>query len=371
MSVHKYKTPRGLNRWRVMWRDSSGRQHSRSFSSYAEARDADAGVRLGVAPEPYAPPTIAAGQTLAEWILEWFELYSREWADGTFVNRKSIFEKWIEPLIGREPIATLTRKRVRSFREAVVSKGGSTYTANKCVRELSACLGAAVDNDLIDHNPCSGIKRLTEAPTSARALTGLEVEKLRALMPTARDRLVVVLMAYAGLRPAEVCGLQWKHVGTDLILIEQSVQGGRVKATKTGKSRSIPITDPVKRELRIHGRGEPDDFVVHGERGGIMPWAFWVTDVWKPVGAKAGITARAYDLRHSYASLMLAGGASVIDTSRAMGHSKSSVTLDVYSHSYAQGQLPTRVPLDAAIRAARIETRRSLREERAREARAA
>jgi len=353
MSVHKYRTKNGHTRWRVMWRDSTGRQHSRSFAAHADARLADAGVRLGIAPEPISIPVIEAGMTVNDWVVEWFELYSREWADGTVVNRKSIFEKWILPMLGREVVTSLGKKRIRSFREAIVEKGGSAYTANKCVRELSACLGAAVDNDLIENNPCVGIKRLTEAPAKTRALTPDEVEQLRAAVPTERDRLIISLIAYAGLRPAEVCGLTWAHVGTELILVEQSAQAGRIKTTKTGKSRSVPIIASLAEDITAHGRGADDELVVCGDRGGVLPWGHWATHVWNAATKTTGIKARAYDLRHTYASLMLAGGASVIDTSFALGHSKSSTTLDVYSHAYAQGQLATRVPLDDAIRAAR------------------
>lgn len=353
MSVHKYRTPKGHVRWRVMWRDSSGRQHSRSYAAHADARKADAGVRLGIAPKRYTPPVIQAGPTISEWVDEWFELYSREWADGTFTNRKSIFERWILPMLGTEFVDALTRKRIRGFRDAVFDETGKPYTANKCVRELSACLGAAVDNDLIENNPCSGIKKLAEAPTKSRALTPDEVEQLRAAVPTERDRLVISLIAYAGLRPAEVCGLTWRHIGDELILVEQSAQNGRIKSTKTGKSRSVPIISSLAEDLAAFGRRGDDELVITGDRGGILSWGHWGDHVWKPARKATGIDARAYDLRHTYASLMLAGGASVIDTSAALGHSKNSQTLDTYSHAYARGQLSTRVPLDDAIRAAR------------------
>lgn len=337
-----------------MWRDSSGRQRSRSFTAHAEARKADAGVRLGITPKRYVPPIIQAGPTIIEWVEEWFELYSREWADGTFTNRKSIFEKWIIPMLGSEFVDGLTRKRVREFRDAIFDETGRPYTANKCVRELSSCLGAAIENDIIENNPCSKIKKLAEPPTKTRALTPDEVEQLRAAVPTERDRIIISLIAYAGLRPAEVCGLTWRHVGDELILVEQSAQNGKLKSTKTGKSRSIPIISSLAEDLAAYGRRGDDDLVVSGDRGGILSWGHWSTHVWKPACKASGITARAYDLRHTFASLMLAGGASVIDTSAALGHSKNSQTLDTYSHAYARGQLPTRVPLDDAIRDVRI-----------------
>jgi integrase len=41
---------------------------------------------------------------------------------------------------------------------------------------------------------------------------------------------------------------------------------------------------------------------------------------------------RFHDLRHSSASLLLSQGVPVIEVSRRLGHSRASITLDVYGH---------------------------------------
>jgi len=46
----------------------------------------------------------------------------------------------------------------------------------------------------------------------------------------------------------------------------------------------------------------------------------------------AGLSARFHDLRHSYASLMLAAGVHPKIVSEALGHSTVAITLDIYSH---------------------------------------
>jgi len=47
---------------------------------------------------------------------------------------------------------------------------------------------------------------------------------------------------------------------------------------------------------------------------------------------RAGLRARFHDLRHNYASLMLAAGVHPKIVSEALGHSTVAITLDIYSH---------------------------------------
>jgi integrase len=55
--------------------------------------------------------------------------------------------------------------------------------------------------------------------------------------------------------------------------------------------------------------------------------------VLKPALDKAGLQpVRWHDLRHTFASLLIAGGANITFVSRQLGHTSSQVTLNVYAH---------------------------------------
>lgn len=352
MSIHKYATPTGETRYRVIWRDPNGAQRSKTVKTMSDARRLDAEVKTGHAPTRAPRDAL----TVEAWVVEWFELHSREWALRTVNNRRSTFTKWILPIVGAEPLVTLTRKRIREMRATIIERGASNYTANKCVVELSAALGAAVDNELLEDNPCSGIKRLPTPPADTKALTPAEVEAVRRWMPTDRDRLIVSLIAYAGLRPGEVRALEWHHIGDRMILVEQAAQDDTIATTKTKKRRSVPICAELAADIAEHGRGLPGTLVCPGARGGILDWKNWRRRVWDPACAKAGVNARAYDLRHTFASVALEAGAPIMQVQSALGHTRASMTLDTYAHAYEMGQLATPLPgLDAAIRAARTD----------------
>ncbi len=67
-----------------------------------------------------------------------------------------------------------------------------------------------------------------------------------------------------------------------------------------------------------------------------------------------GLSARFHDLRHTYASLMLAAGVHPKIVSEALGHSTVAITLDIYSHvtpglqAAAAKQLDSVLPLGVA-----------------------
>ncbi|GAI31392.1 unnamed protein product, partial [marine sediment metagenome] len=57
-----------------------------------------------------------------------------------------------------------------------------------------------------------------------------------------------------------------------------------------------------------------------------------ITHVFVKMVRKAGLKLRLHDLRHSYASIMLAAGINVKAISESLGHANIGITLDIYSH---------------------------------------
>lgn len=351
MSIHRYETTSGI-RYRVRWRDARGTLHSKTFASLAEARRREAAVRLGAYDEPARTD---AATTVAEWIVMWFERSAAEWSITTRRQRKQVCDRWIFPLLGDAILSTLKTRSMYEYRQRLLDEGASAKTANSVMAVLSAALGAAVREDLLDTNPALQLRRLKTLPTSRRALSILEVEAIRDAMPTRRDQLVVSLIAYAGLRPAEVCGLKWRHIREHHILVEQSAQDGTIVSTKTMRARMVPISDELASDISLHERGDDEAFVITGDRGGIMNWRMWNRRVWHPAIVEAGVKATPYDLRHTYVSLLIHSGATIPEVSAAVGHANPTMTLNTYAHVYVEAQATPRCSLDEAIRAARTE----------------
>jgi integrase len=64
--------------------------------------------------------------------------------------------------------------------------------------------------------------------------------------------------------------------------------------------------------------------------------------LWRKAKAAAGVEYRLHDLRHFYASGLIAAGCDVVTVQRAMGHKSATVTLNTYSHRWPKAEDRTR-----------------------------
>ena len=139
-----------------------------------------------------------------------------------------------------------------------------------------------------------------------------------------RDAVMVSLLAYAGLRPQEMRGLCWGHVQERTLVVH---------APKTMRHRPQPRTvrllAPLAQDLRELGglllghRGIRTPVVpaLNGSAMSENAFEMWRSRAWTAALKAAGAPyQRPYDLRHSFASLPLHQGRSVIYVARQLGH---------------------------------------------------
>src|SRR5436305_645341 len=85
-----------------------------------------------------------------------------------------------------------------------------------------------------------------------------------------------------------------------------------------------------KTETRFN---QPDDYVFTTHTGTPHHAPHIGLGALKPALEKAGLQpVRWHDLRHTYASLLIAGGANITFVSRQLGHTSSQITLGIYAH---------------------------------------
>ena len=89
------------------------------------------------------------------------------------------------------------------------------------------------------------------------------------------------------------------------------------------------------------------------EAWGDEDWRNWRRRVFSAAAKRVGLKdVRPYDLRHSFVSLLIAEGRSIIDVARQAGHS-ATMTLDTYGHVFDELDGAEKVNPEQAIRAAR------------------
>ena len=354
MSV-KAITKDGRTRYQVRWWQD-GRHPQRTFDLRRDAvafererrREAALGA-YGVA-EP-------SSMTTGDWLREWFAEGRAFWAPSTIRTQVSVLDRWIDPYVGGVRLRDLGHARVRTWRAEIIADGCSPHQANKAARVLSAALGVAVQAGKLPFNPVAGLRSIPTAITRVRALTPEEVERIRAAMPTARDAVLVGLLAYAGLRPGEALALRWSDLGEHLLVIDRAVSDGEIRQTKTNTRRTVDIVPPLARDLAdLRPKvADPDALVIHGERGQVLDLNNWRPRTWGAACEAAGVAATPYDGRHTFASLLIHEGRSLPYVTAAMGHASISTTLRHYAHVFDAARLATGAPMVETIEAARAD----------------
>ena len=163
-----------------------------------------------------------------------------------------------------------------------------------------------------------------------------------------------------GLRPGEALALSWEHVRERTLLVERALSHGELKSTKTGQARTVRLLAPLAADLAewrlASGRPDPGALVLPARHAG--PWSHddtenWRTRVFRPLAKALELPGtRPYDLRHSFCSLLIHEGASVVEIAPQLGHSPT-MSLDTYGHVFDELQGADRLPAEAQIRRAR------------------
>jgi len=365
MSIEKTRS----GEWAVRWRDEAGRNRSKTIGRKRDAEAFEAEVkrraRLG------ALDMLDAGtETLDQYVAAtWIPTHAAHLAPRTRALYAALYDKHLGPRLGGVPLRKLNVETIGRWQTDVLAAGGGPHAVRKALKLLGGILQRAAEAGRIPGNPARMV-RPAPVPRSAevRPLAPMSVEWLRRAMrrprgPSERhwdgldlghrDAVLVSLLAYAGLRPQEAIALEWGHV-LDRTLV--------IHAAKTGQQRSVRLLDPLAADLREWqlACGRPGDRapVIPGADG--EPWAGYAK--WRGRGWRSAVealdlgAARPYDLRHSFASLLLHEGRPVHYVARQLGHG-AELTLRTYGHVIEELDGQPQVAAETAIRQAREDPR--------------
>ena len=229
---------------------------------------------------------------------------------------------------------------------------------------------AAQADKVIAADPSAGITlpRRRKAEAAMQIPTVQEVGQLLANADSPRVstrkgfQTYVALCAFAGLRLGEAAGVQVGDIDflrRQLVVTRQLQREGStytVRPPKYGSERVIHLPDDLLAILSDHMKAHVDDS--DPER-----WLFTVADEpmydnavtwrWRATRRAAGLPkVRLHDLRHFYASGLIAAGCDVVTVQRALGHSTATTTLNTYSHLWPTAEDRTRTAASDLMREA-------------------
>ena len=234
----------------------------------------------------------------------------------------------ILPALGKLPIDDISHADVSRFHAGMAKKPSG---ANFSLAVLSKIMSWAEQTGRRPQgaNPCKGIKKYRERKRE-RYLTGSELVRVGEALAAAEAAqtetpwaiAAVRLILLTGARRNEILTLRWSEVDT-----ERSVL--RLADSKTGE-KVIKLGPDAVSVLAAVPRAADNPYVIVGDRPGSHLVA--LQNTWERIRIAAAISdVRIHDLRHSFASVAAASGASLPMIGKLLGHAQPQTTAR-YAH---------------------------------------
>lgn len=270
--------------WVGRYRDASGRSRSvlGTFPTEAQAKAAaeiqESRIGRGVWLDPSA-----GERTFGEYFeYRWMDpVEGRELTPNGRRNYWARYNRWLKPMWGQVPLRDITQRRVQGWSGTMKGQGASPLTIRENLTLLGVVLAAkrggvsALNDGIIDFNPCDGITRPSAPEREVSIYTPDQVDALiNALDPW--WRLLVWVDTEIGARWSELMGLRVKDVDflrRRIVIAQPVVQPGikysgtgtpfvRNPVPKSGKPRSqgisVETAEMLAEHVRVRGLG-PDD----------------------------------------------------------------------------------------------------------------
>lgn len=348
---------RANGKWRARYRDEAGKEHSRHFDRKIDAQQWLDQVTSAVVTGTYADPK-AGRVTFAAFFGEWSA--RQVWAHGT-VLAMSLAARSV-PFAGK-PMKQVRRSDVETWIKQMNAAGLAPGTIKTRYVNVRSVFRAAVKDRVIGSDPTDGVR----LPRGRRAEVAMSIptpEQVGQLMAVADERFqpFIALCAFAGLRLGEAAGVQLGDVdflrrSLKVSRQVQRVNGGAidVRAPKYGSERVVYLADSLinvlAEHVTAHGTTGKDRWLFAGE-GDDPPHQNTVGYWWRRTLRDAGLTGiKLHDLRHFYASGLIAAGCDVVTVQRSLGHAKATTTLNTYAHLWPTAEDRTRKAAESIMSA--------------------
>lgn len=184
----------------------------------------------------------------------------------------------------------------------------------------------AVFNELVTKTPCVGVTLPRAVPRQMHPLTPAQVREVAAHCGWYEP--LVLFLALSGCRIGEAVALRPEDVSGSLVTVQRSTRrfGGHLYHSDTKNHQRRTVLLPPWFCL------EPQGLYVFTTPSGCQVDYSNFRNIFVKACREVGVQARLHDLRHTYASTLLAQNVHPKVVQKTLGHSSIKVTMDVYSH---------------------------------------
>ena len=265
-----------------------------------------------------------------------------EWRSSYAEKIRIVIRKYLTPYFGTISVINIKKSDILGFRSSLakVTYGNnqeclSPSRINQIMTVLRMILDSAAERYDFD-SPYKNIKNLKQGKIE---VTPFSLEEVHKILSTVRDdfKPYYTIRFFTGMRTSEIDGLQWENIDLQRreIHIREALVNGVLGGTKTyGSDRTIQMSDRVYQaflQQKSLNNGK-SSFVFCNRDGGPLDYRLVSKRVWHPLLRFLGLKPRrAYQTRHTAATLWLSAGENPEWIARQLGHSTTEMLFRVYS----------------------------------------
>lgn len=326
------KRPDG--KWRARYRDDAGKEHARHFTRKADARawltQEQAKISAGTWVDPKTAKT-----TVGEWCDAWIEGYGTR--RRSTVRQARVHLALIVQHFGDMPLSAVRPSHVRSWTAKLRNDGYADSYVYALHARLAQVMSDAVHDGIVPRSPCSRRTSPGQGKQRPYVATTEQVWALHDAVPE-HLRAAILLGAFAGLRLAETCGLRVADVDFMRGIVHPTVQYPAEPLKSETAQTAVPVSQSLAAELSAHVARFPrrGEWLLSNEWGKqLAPWTLErAVRAARTEAEGLPVDFRYHDLRHYYASLLIASGEDVKVVQERLRHASAKTTLDTYSHLF-------------------------------------
>ncbi|WP_347460821.1 Arm DNA-binding domain-containing protein [Acinetobacter thermotolerans] len=272
----------------------------------------------------------------------WFKQKQVEWRTSYQQKVSIVIKNYLIPAFGNQVLSKIKKSDLLNFRASLAKvTHGKDQTSLKASRinQIMTPLRMILNDAAERYEFESPYKNINNLKESKIEVTPFSLEEVHKILTTVREdfRPYYTIRFFTGMRTSEIDGLQWKNIDLQRreIHIREALVNGELGGTKTyGSDRTIQMSDRVyqaflQQKMLNNGKSE---FVFCNRDGGPLDYRLVNKRVWHPLLRFLGLTPRrAYQTRHTAATLWLAAGENPEWVARQLGHSTTEMLFRVYS----------------------------------------
>ena len=245
--------------------------------------------------------------------------------------------KDVKKQFGDVPITEITAIDIQNFIKSFSALGYKRQTVKLRLSVIKQVFDYAILNAYVQFNPAAVVTIPRNVKHGSRSLP--DEKDIASVKKHKSDYfgLFPYFVMYTGMRKEEALAVQW----TDIDFNKNVIRVNKVIVFEYGKpilrhhtkseagNRTIPLLQPLKEELLLYKK---DNGFVFSKPDGSMLSKGSFDYAFKHYRELYNINCTVHQLRHEFATLCFDAALDVKDTQIIMGHSKESVTRDIYTH---------------------------------------